>query len=181
MQDLRDKLLKAGLVDKKRARKSKTDKRRDRKQKGRHKDEQALLQAQKERHQLRKEEQAQVARTHQQLVQDDAARREAQGRMRDIIKRAAVAKIHGDGRPFYFAGQEGKIRRFNPLPEIAQQLSSGKLAIVAHEAPTALGLDYAVVDAGCAVRLEQLAPDLILFWNKPGEGEDGGPPAEGSG
>lgn len=177
MQDLRDKLLKAGLVDKKQARTVKTDKRKARKRKGKHRLDQAVQQEQSERHKQRQQELARAAREEQDRRNAQAKLRDKQEQIRNIIRRAALAKIHGEGRPFYFVGLDKRIRRLYPLPEIAEQLGSGKLAIVSLDEPG--GPDYAVVDLACVRRLEALAPEVILFWNKPGQ--QGDLPTYGSG
>ena len=177
MQDLRDKLLKAGLVDKKTARAVKTDQRKDRKRKGKHRVDQAVRQEQLERHKQRQQEQARAAKEEQERLNALAKLRDKQEQLRNIIRGAAVAKIHGEGRPFYFVDLDKKIRRFYPLPEVDEQLTSGKLAIVSLHEPDGPG--YAVVDLECVKRLEELAPEIILFWNKPGQ--QGDAPTYGSG
>lgn len=178
MQDLKDKLLKAGLVDKKTARAARAEERRKRKGKGgKHLVDMAQQKAQQERHRQRQEEQALAARAEQERLNAQARERDKQEQVRNIIRKAVVEKIHGDGRPFYFVGLDNKIRRLYPRAELAQQLSSGELAIVHLDQPD--GLDYAVVDLACVQRLEELSPEVILFWNKPGE--EGDLPTYGSG
>ncbi len=178
MQDLKKQLLKAGLVDKKAARAARTEERRKRKKKGRHQEEQANLEAQQQRHKQRKEEQALAARLEQERLNAQAERREAQERVRNIIRKATLDEgVQGNGRPFYFVGPDNKIRRIHPDAPVARKLSSGALAIVSSMEPE--GLDYAVVDRACAERLEELCPSALLFWNKPGQ--DGDLPTYGSG
>ena len=178
MQDLKKQLLKAGLVDKKTARAARTDERKQRKKKGRHQEEKANLEARQERHRQRKEEQARAAREEQQRLNAQAERREEQDRFRNIIRRAALTEgAQGGARPFYFVGPDNKIRRIYPGAQVAQKLSSGALAIVTSLEPE--GPDYALVDRECAERLEELSPQAILFWNKPGQ--DGDLPTYGSG
>lgn len=177
MQDLRDKLLKAGLVDKKQARESKTEKRRQQRQSGSERGQEAL-EAQRERHQQRVDEQARRARLAQEEQNRKEQARQDLARVRTIIRSHAVTRFLGDDRPFHFLGPDRRIRRCHLRFEVFDQLLMGQLAIVSVDDDPRR--DYALVDIEAARRLEALAPDRLLFWNKPGEGQDDLPP-RGSG
>ena len=168
MQDLREKLLKAGLVDKQQARKAKTEKRRKKKEK---KNAQkggapSELEVQKERYQQKLGQQAARARDLQQRLNEEQAQHEARERIRNLILTGALKKILGDDSRFHFVGRDRRIRRLTTTEEIAEGLTSGALAIVAFEDDAAR--DYRVVGVETARRLEELDPSVILFWNKPG-------------
>lgn len=178
MQDLKKQLLKAGLVDKKTARKARAEQRKARKKKGSHQEQAEQAQGREERHRQRQQEQARKVKEEQDRRNAEAARREARARHRDLIRGAALEDVQGDGRPFYFVGGDNKIRRFYPKGPIAAGLSDGRFAIVALEGEQP---DHALVPAATATRLEGEAPELILFWNKPGSEEDDGLPTYGSG
>ncbi len=172
MQDMRDKLLKAGLVDKKQARKAKTEKRRKkkkRKKKG-HEPQTADLDAQRERYQEKQQQQADMARQRQQELNQQKAEKEAQDRVRNLIKSGAEERVLGNDRSFHFVGRDRRIRKLTTKHAIAERLDSGALAIV--ECDDDPARDYRVVSADAAERLEELCPDRILFWNKPGTGGD---------
>jgi len=179
MQGLKDKLLQAGLVDKKAARKARQEARKDRKKMGRHRQEQEKDQERRQRHEQRLQEQRERAQQEQERLNAEAAEQAAAARLRDMVQRACLERIHGDGRPFYFCGPDSKIRRFCPTAEVAQGLRSGRLAVVADDGPDAA--EFAVVPDHCAARLEEARPSMILFWNKPGAPDDNSLPTYGSG
>lgn len=168
MQDLRNKLLKAGLVDKKQARKSKTDQRRARKKKGARVVKQEQQQRQ-EQYQQKKEQQAVEARARQQELNQARAAEELEHQVNDLIQANTVQRWGGKGRPFYFIGQRRRVLRITPSFEVADQLVRGQLAIVTQAEQD--GRDFCIIAASAAQRVEQLAPGRLLFWNKPGQGQ----------
>lgn len=173
MQDLRDKLLKAGLVDKTQARQAKTEKRRKKKKKKQRKKgggQDPTLDDQRERYSQRIEEQAALARDRQQKLNEQKAQQEQVHRIRDLIKSGAEKKVQGNDRDFYFVGRDRRIRKLTTSHQVADLLDSGALAIVEREDDPAR--DYAVVSADAAGRIEALDAARILFWNKPGGGAD---------
>jgi uncharacterized protein len=182
VQDLKDKLLRAGLVGKKEVREAKVEARRKKKQKGGAKAESdAETEAERERRakfEKRLEEQAVRAKEVQEHL--DAARREgeARGRVRNLIRSHALRKTRGDERPFYFVGRDRRIQRLGTTHEIGDALITGALAIV--EVDDDPARDFAIVDRATAERLEALDASRLLFWNKPGASE-GELSAQGSG
>jgi uncharacterized protein YaiL (DUF2058 family) len=171
MQDLRDKLRKAGLVDKTQAREARTQARRERRRGAHDLDE---PQRPSERH-------AALARRTSELQQQlnrEREERERLARLRDLIRAHAVLRPDAGDRPFYFVGQDRRVRRLTTSHELAAQLTRGQLAIV--EVDDDPRHDYALVDAATAARLEELDRARILFWCKPAAG-DGDLPAYGSG
>jgi uncharacterized protein len=172
MHDLRDKLRKAGLVDKQQAREARTESRRERRRQG----EPNRLEEQ-QRHSERRAEQAQRARELQEQLNREREGRERLARLRDLIRSHALLRPDGSDRPFYFLARDRRVRRLIISHELAAQLTRGQLAIV--EADDDPGRDYAVVDAVTAARLEELDRSRILFWCKPADESD--LPAYGSG
>ena len=171
MQDLRDKLLKAGLVDKKQARKARTDERRKKKKnkkgkKGR--EEPGELDAQRQRYDQKIEQQAARARDLQQQINAERAQQERLDQIRNLIRTSAEEQILGNDQSFYFVGRDRRIRKLTTKFVIAELLTSGALAIV--ECDDDPARDYKVVRAAGAERLEELDAARILFWNKPGGG-----------
>jgi len=167
MQDLRDKLLKAGLASKKEARKARTESRRDRKKKGGTKADEQARREQEERYQQKQAEQTRASQERQQQINRERAEHERESRIQDLIRAHAVLKPLGKDRPFYFVRRDGRVGRFHTTYELATRLSSGQLAIV--ELSGDPDRDFAVIDAETAGRLEELeAADRILFWCRPG-------------
>ncbi len=177
MQDLRDKLLNAGLVDKKQARKAKTEKRRKKKKKKKKGHEAPQLDDQRQRYEQRMEEQATQTRDLQQKLNEQQAERELLHRIRDLIKSGAEKKVRGNDRAVHFVGRDRRIRKLTTSHEVADLLGSGALAVVEREDDPAR--DYAVVNAEAAERIEALDATRVLFWNKPGGG-DGDLPSHGA-
>lgn len=129
IQNLRDKLLKAGLVDKKQKVLADTQDRREKKQRGA--DELAAAEAEKQR--LFAEKQAQEAEERRQAELAKAterAEREAAHRVRNICDRWAVRVNRPGQRRFYFVQRSGRVG-YLWLPEaLCDQLCLGALAII---------------------------------------------------
>lgn len=181
MQDLRDKLLNAGLVDKKQAREAKTEERRKKKKKKKRKKKDrgqgpGELDAQQQRYQEKMDQQAAGARELQQKLNEDKARQEALDRIRNLIRSGAEERILGNDRSFCFVGPDRRIRKLTTTAEIAEGLTSGALAIV--ECDDDPARDYRVVRRDTAERLAELDEARILFWNRPGV--DGDLPSHGA-
>ena len=180
MQDLRKKLLEAGLVSKAQARKAGTEKRKAKRRKGKSaiKEAQQQEKARKARYEEKQAEKARRAREKQALLNRRREEREHLERVRNITRSHALIRVAGRDRVFYFLGPDRKIRKLYTTFEVADGLGTGRLAVVLADDDPAR--DYAVVDADAARKLEELAPDRLLFWNKPGAGR-GDLPAYGSG
>ncbi len=175
VQDLRDKLLKAGLVQKEQARQSKADKRRARRQQGRRPADDPELRAQEQRHQERLAEQAAQARARQAALNEARAQQAHLARVRDLIRRHAQLKVGPGERAFYFVGPDRAVRKIWVSHEVADQLSAGQLAIVQTDDDPRR--DYALVAQPGVGRLSELAPERILFRAAaaaPGGAEDPG-------
>ena len=170
MQDLRKKLLKAGLVDKKQARTAQTERRLEKKKRGGARAEEDAAREQQQRHAERLAQQSEQARQREQERALAQQRHELENQVRNIVERNARRKILGDDCTFCFVGLDNHVRRLNTTHPIRQQLIDGDLGLVA--APHDKQRDFRVVDDATVERLEQLDPASILFWNRPGtEGE----------
>lgn len=129
MQNLRDKLLKAGLVDKKQKQQVDTQDRRDKKQKGA----EQLAAEEAERKRLFAEKQAAEIEAARQIELERAAERakhEDEYRVRSICDRWAVRQRRPGQRRFYVVQRSGKLTYLQVGDDIAQQLYTGALAIV---------------------------------------------------
>ena len=129
IQNLRDKLLKAGLVDKKQKVLADTQDRREKKQRGA--DELAAAEAEKQR--LFAEKQAQEAE-EQRLAElakaAERAEREAAHRVRNICDRWAVRVTRPGQRRFYFVQRSGRVGYLWLPDALCDQLCLGALAII---------------------------------------------------
>ena len=129
IQNLRDKLLKVGLVDKKQKVLADTQDRREKKQRGA--DELAAAEAEKQR--LFAEKQAQEAEERRQAELAKAAERaerEAAHRVRNICDRWAVRVTRPGQRRFYFVQRSGRVGYLWLPDAVCDQLCLGALAIV---------------------------------------------------
>ncbi|MBL9045369.1 MAG: DUF2058 family protein [Myxococcales bacterium] len=129
IQNLRDKLLKAGLVDKKQKVLADTQDRREKKQRGA--DELAAAEAEKQR--LFAEKQAQEAEERRQAELAKAterAEREAAHRVRNICDRWAVRVTRPGQRRFYFVQRSGRVGYLWLPDALCDQLCLGALAII---------------------------------------------------
>ena len=129
MQNLRDKLLKAGLVDKKQKTQVDTQDRRDKKQKGA-----AELAAEEAaRQRAFAEKQAAEAEAQRQREAERAAERaahEARVRVANICAHWAVRQKRPGQRRFYFARRSGAVGYLLVSDELVEKLSVGALAII---------------------------------------------------
>ncbi len=179
MQSLRDKLLKSGLVDKKSARKSKTEARRQKKKRG------GAGKVDAEQDQRRQQDYTERTASEARVAQREAAqvnaareRREREERRRNIIERHCLVKIDGDQRCFHFVAPDRKIQRLMTTDRVAERLVAGEVAIVS--APYDARRSYRLVEREIAERLEQLAPSCLLFWNRDPAGDDERGPTYGA-
>lgn len=129
MQNLRDKLLKAGLVDKKQKVQVDTQDRREKKQRGA--DQLAAEESEKQRLFAEKQTAEAEARRQADLAKAaERARHEIAHRVRNICDRWAVRLTKGGQRRFYFVQRSGRVG-YLWLPDvICDQLCLGALAIV---------------------------------------------------
>lgn len=169
MQDLRDKLLKAGAISKKEARDARLELRKQRK-KGRagHEETAEKQQEQRQRFEEKKAQEAREAREREAERTRQRERHEAEERLRNITEQHVWQRYSGE-RPFHFVDQHKRVRRLFIGDKTAEELIAGRLGIVA--APYDAERDYRLLKTEGLARLEQEAPERILFWNGPGRSE----------
>ncbi len=162
MQNLRDQLLKAGVIDKKKKqhadREAKTEQRR--------KGARTVAAEEKERaaaHERKREEQRREARARDQDRARERAGHEALHRLRDLIQAGMVRQGLRGGRRFHFVTRHGRIPSLSISEELALQLERGAVAIV--EIPLEKGEVFAVVERATAERVRESHPDYVLFAN----------------
>ncbi len=129
IQNLRDKLLKAGLVDKKQKQQVDTQDRRDKKQKS----VEQLAQEEAERQRqfaAQQAEEAEANRLREAQRTVDRLQHETWNRVRNICDRWAVRQIKPGARRFHFVQRSGRIGYLLVNDALYDQLLLGALAVV---------------------------------------------------
>lgn len=166
---LRDQLLKAGLVSKKDARKSKQAKRKEAKRKEGNLEKKRLRQARKAEEAAREAE-----RVHKQKLADRKAREAVRNqyeralRVRQLI-RAHEMRVGGPVR-FFHRARNGQIGVLQVSAGMAKMLRKGQVAVAAEDQ----GNDrvrYALIPAHMAERLEEIRPGVVVHWTRGGTEE----------
>src|SRR5262249_61965249 len=71
---------------------------------------------------------------------------------------------HWEGqRTYYFMAREGVLEFLNVSDDASRRLSEGKAAIVRNADPRA---PYALLHAGAAEKLAEVAPERIVTWHR---------------
>ena len=182
MTDLRDQLLKAGLIDQQTKQQVDTAERRDKKKKKRKKkkkkqrakeqgsDEQRL-QAWQDR------VAAQAAENRARAAAEHAEREshERRNRLANLVDAWALRITKPGNQRFCFVTREQRIRWLWVTAELAFELERGALAIVDNPGDT--DLPHALVPRQAAERIRKLDPEAIRFWNPEGppSSSDGSP------
>jgi len=169
MQNLRDKLMKAGAVSKKAARKARTEVRRQRKGHDAQGDANNTDQQKREAFAARQAAETAASRARELARQRDKEAQAEEDRLRQIIEQHRVVKDRGHDRPFHFVSVAGRIRRIHLNFDVAEDLGVGRLGIVL--APYDSRRNHRIVPVVALTRLAELAPQRILFWNRS-EGPD---------
>lgn len=160
LQNLRDKLLKVGLVDKKQKQQADTQDRREKKQKGI--DQQAQEEAEKQR--LHAEKLAAEAEAQRQLEverKSERERHEQHHRVRNICERWAVRPSKPGQRRFHFVKRNGFIGRLLVSDALYDQLMLGALVVVEHSPDDAAP---ALLPPEPAERVKELDELAVRFW-----------------
>ncbi len=194
MQNLRDKLLQAGLVDKKKkkqadhqARQQRSQKKKKNKAKGQRPDaaeaeraraferreaERRETDRRRER-QRERERQAQAAAAAERRAEREAAERAAQRelveryRLRELVQASMFLPSRPGPVPFHFVSRSGTIRCLDLTTRIAHELEQGLLAIVQLPGRERWGL----VRRDVAEQLRQREPALLRFYTGGSEAE----------
>lgn len=84
-------------------------------------------------------------------------------RIREMVQ-AAQLELPLEGQTFYFVTRKNKLRRMQISPEIAAKLEGGELAVV--ERPDPGSIEHAVVPAEVALQILELQPRSVRFFNR---------------
>jgi uncharacterized protein YaiL (DUF2058 family) len=194
MQNLRDKLLQAGLVDEKKkkqadhqARQQRSQKKKKNKARGRRPDaaeaERARVFAEREAERRRadrererrrhRERQAQAAAAEQRRAEHEAAERAAQRelveryRLRELVQASLFLPARPGPVPFHFVSRSGAIRRLDLTTRIAHELEQGMLAIAQLPGRERWGL----LRRDVAERVREREPALLRFYTGGSDAE----------
>ena len=166
MQNLRDKLLKAGLVTEKQAKEAVRDQRASAPKPKTHRErEEALSAEEKQRRDAfaaREAEQAEERRKEAAKKAEARMQSERAQRLRQLVAANRLREAPGEVS-FHFVKRSGKIGRLALSPETARLLEGGAAAVV--EDPG--GPEHAVVPADAARRIYQVDAQAIRFWFGP--------------
>ncbi|HEX4382385.1 MAG TPA: DUF2058 family protein [Myxococcales bacterium] len=164
MQNLRDKLLKAGLVSEKQAQQAARDQKPPKQATHRVREEQISAEEQQRRDAfaLREAEQSEERRKEAAKVAEARMQSERARRLRQLVESNRIADKKGEVT-FHYVRRSGKIGRLDMSAELQQKLESGAAAVV--EDPGSP--DCAVVMADAARRIYEVDPHAIRFWFGP--------------
>jgi len=161
MQNLRDKLLKAGLVTEKQAKEAAREERPARKHKEREAQVSAEEQQRREAFAAREAELAEERRKEAAKAAESKMQSERARRLRQIVQ---AHRIDDPGAGlFHYVRRNGKIGRLALGAETQKLLESGAAAVVDDPGSP----DCAVVPAEAAKRIYQVDPQAIRFWHGP--------------
>lgn len=161
---LRDQLLQKGLASKKDVRRVEQDLERERRALEGNQRRKSLIEAEQAEKVAREAAAATAARRAARTAYE-AAREQSERalQIRNLVASNAV-RIGGPVRFFHRLPGSGRIGAVQIGLPLANQLRSGELAIAA--LPDASGFEVRVVRRAAAERLAELAPHLVVFWNR---------------
>jgi hypothetical protein len=88
---------------------------------------------------------------------------ETDRQMRELVVSTQVTVEPGE-HTFYFVTRKNRLRRLEMTPELASRLESGELAVV--ERPEPAQIEHSVVPAETALKLVELSPRAVRFFNR---------------
>jgi uncharacterized protein YaiL (DUF2058 family) len=162
MQNLRDKLLKAGLVDEKQVKEAEREQRPPKRHREREQAVSAEEEQRREAFAAREAEQAEERRKEAAKKAEARMQSERAHRLRQLVETHRLREAPGEVN-FHFVKRSGKIGRLAISPATAKMLESGAAAVV--EDPGAP--EHAVVPADAAQRIYQVDAQAIRFWFGP--------------
>lgn len=161
MQNLRDKLLKAGLVSEKQAQEAERDQRQPRKHREREAKESAEERQRREAFAAREAELGEERRREAAKVAEARMQSERARRLRQLVE-AHRLEIGGELQ-FHYVKRSGKIGRLAVGVELQKMLESGAAAVVDDPGQP----EGAVVPAEAARKVYEVDKEAIRFWYGP--------------
>ncbi|MCZ6872327.1 MAG: DUF2058 family protein [bacterium] len=164
MQNLRDQLLKTGVINKKQQRQAEQAKRHERKQhrKGQFDEIAQAQQQQAYADKLEAERAASRDRAAAQHAQQEAKERRLQ--IRHIIDYWQMSEDPTGDQRWYFTTLQNTIKHLSVSDPLASQLTAGNLAIVAR--PDDTDTLYVLVDREAAALIVRIDPQYVRFHNR---------------
>ena len=163
MQNLRDKLLKAGLVTEKQAQDAVREQRQGSAKKHRER-EQALSEDERQRREAFAAREVELAEERRKESAKQAEARMQSERARRLRQLVEAHRIREAGEvAFHYVRRNGKVGRLDVSLQTQQKLERGSAAVVDDPGSP----DCAVVDADAAKRIYQVDPQAIRFWYGP--------------
>lgn len=176
MQNLRDKLLKAGLVTQEQAQAVETESRRPKPERAneapRRRESRDHREGGREprRNEPREAKEARVpklpplpgSKAHQRM--EAQKQRELDQKLLELVRTSEVPVEPGD-RPFYFVTRKGRLRRLELSEAQARLLEEGKLAVVERQEPAQI--EHSLVPPEVAEQMHALFPKSVRFLNRP--------------
>lgn len=163
MGDMREQLLKAGLVSKKRARQAAHQERLHRTEVGHD----GIAAEKEERDRRFLEEQEQKRRLDQErerLRREEAAQVEKDRTLARAIRTGWIRDAGGGNRRYYFEAGGGRITYLDLSDQAVRRLNSGTAAVV--RTCGAVRGEFCLVDANCASSLVRDFRDAVCLWNR---------------
>jgi uncharacterized protein len=169
MGSLRDEMLKAGLVSKKDAKKAAHTQRVEIKETGR---EEIERRAAEERAAIAKQAEAQreldrvaaakVKAEQEAKEQAISAQARFTAQIESVLREGRVEHWEGQ-RAYYFVVRDREVEFLNVSDDASRRLSEGKAAII-HTSDSKA--PYALLHAGAAEKLAEVAPERIVAWHR---------------
>jgi uncharacterized protein YaiL (DUF2058 family) len=163
MQNLRDKLLKAGLVTEEQTKQSEPKGRAAAKAPDHNGYQVPVVRAPPPTQAVPKLPPLPGIRAHQQ--NESAKQQELAKELRELVLAEQVA-LEAGPQAFYFQTRKGKLRRLELSLEQAQALERGELAVVERQDPALI--EHALVPASIAEHMFARFPKSVRFFNRPG-------------
>jgi uncharacterized protein YaiL (DUF2058 family) len=163
MQNLRDQLLKTGVVTKDQKRQVEQQKRRERKQHKPGQLEETTQAEQRQTYEARLEAQRAVDRERAAAQRTLLEAREKRLQIRHIIDYWKVAAEPAGNRRWYFPTRHNVIKYLYVAEPVAARLSSGDLAIV--EYPEEVDMPFTLIDHEAAELITRVDPMYVRFFN----------------
>jgi uncharacterized protein YaiL (DUF2058 family) len=161
MQNLREKLLKAGLISENQP-DAKTDAARGR---NRSTEERTPREQSAPRRHAPIPKLPPLAVPNNKELQRVEARKqlEQDRRIRELVASSEVAQQRGE-QTFYFVTRKNRLRRMELTPDLARKLEAGELAVV--ERPEPDRIEHSIVPASTADRILELSSRAVRFYNR---------------
>jgi uncharacterized protein YaiL (DUF2058 family) len=163
MQNLRDKLLKAGIVSEEQAKQAEKGQKKARGTvKERERTESAEEKQRREAFALREAELAEERRKEAAKKAEARMQSERAHRLRQLVEANRLREPPGEVN-FHFVKRSGKVGRVAVSPETAKLLEEGAAAVVEDPGQP----EHAIVKSDAARRIYEVDPQAIRFWFGP--------------